>query len=1404
MPFGRLLRNTRRRRSRAPQPGRASGQRFRPAVETLEQREVPTTFLELLNPPPVTEGRTLAFALRLTNELGLPTTTPGPIDVQLETLNGSATAGDDYQGLNRTLTIPTGATGATFTIPTFDDDRSEGTEVFLVLIRNLTGTDVAVRTGFAVGEIRDDEPPVQAAIVGDTVVAENSTVTLTVRLSAPVETSVAFSVFVNPDASTATFPNDFGPEEFFFGSILPGDTDATFTLTVGDVTGDKTIALKGLAFPDVVTQDPFTFTLLIKDGNTPAPPGAGDGGGADVPNDLAPPGNPAAGGDADDTDGAADGTTSGAGNEQTTGNAPTGPVGGGRNLQDLQVTIEARLVELPEAFFERIGVPTDDSLFAGLAPAAPVGDAPPTGGPTAFELTFLSDIQVFFLEARQAGRRLVPPAPVITIPPAAGNPATGAVPEVLPSGRVYVGTSVEPPAPPGPGNGTAVSDPPFAWADHARIASHLNSLYNRGSTFLSALVSAMFPPWENTKASAPPADEPVTTPSEVTETTAADMTPVPANQPEAGAVPLGAAVALVGAVTGAGLAVYLARRSRRHPQGGADGVTYEPLEASTLGEPGNQVGDANNETTSGEPDISQAGDWWWQAAAGIAEEAGAGETRDRGGDDAVPADGSEQPCGSYSELIQARIRQRPEASDALDQLLKDCPNEMDALLEGNPEEAAAAHRALYEKYPRETKALLGRPPATGSAPPPPDESESGRNELFEAFIWMFAPEQRISGLNDDSARDSHAAGGSPSTDTEAGPAPYDDRAAGEDSSAPNAPVGGGRPIELLDLNDPKVRARPDVSAFLRRQAQQEQRALQRNLFLYGTPRDWRLYNESQHAQWVATDPTYQYAGDAPIAGIMNSWVGHAARDFLGTGPPLNQLYRPGEFEAALRDDQFTIALSLAPFGPVLAGAGWAFGSFLAGAGWAVFDAFLCEPLLTGRDLVVMVGDTVWAGGRGFFGADWGHWNPTYYSSVGQMVDRGAGYWDIASAMGRGIVTMPEQFVHAAQTGDLFALGQLTTQSGLLLLGAVGPVKGGFNYFVSGMGRLGHWMPSNAAGQFLIRTHNRIRTWQVKNLAHDALSYFERHGLDVPSDLQWKYDFVAKLWNPKTNAWELTRDVVGSYQDGLITIYDSAFVQPFWRTPLPPGPLSLREKGRALVKGSDARTVGRHELYHAHQDFIHPDWYVNTVANKHRGVPYEGLATEFTQPPYFGFAQPTPGAFNFQIAHGPVTLGPVSATAAYGVLAIAVDNVFIGPTGETVTVLSLRATSLSPLDFSFGFGPPEFDPASPRSGDLWIDPFHPGFGSSETGGFGAPSSHDSEFGVSIPGLTPQFFEPEDPRRMDMLGHEHTGEDCGLCASADLWRGQFGDASGGTSSGFGDAPVNTYDPNRTYSSFLGWRW
>jgi hypothetical protein len=59
-------------------------------------------------------------------------------------------------------------------------------------------------------------------------------------------------------------------------------------------------------------------------------------------------------------------------------------------------------------------------------------------------------------------------------------------------------------------------------------------------------------------------------------------------------------------------------------------------------------------------------------------------------------------------------------------------------------------------------------------------------------------------------------------------------------------------------------------------------------------------------------------------------------------------------------------------------------------------------------------------------------------------------------------------------------------------------------------------------------------------------------------------------------------------------------------------------------------------------------------------------------------------------------------------------------------------------------------------------------------------------------------------MDMLGHEHTGEDCGLCASADLWRGQFGDASGGTSSGFGDAPVNTYDPNRTYSSFLGWRW
>src|SRR5438067_764949 len=95
-------------------------------------------------------GKTpVAFTVRLWTAYDVPVT------VSFATVNGSATAGSDYQATSGTLTIPAGQTTGTITVLVNGDRLPEPMETFFVTLSNLN---YGMANNSATGFIRDDEP----------------------------------------------------------------------------------------------------------------------------------------------------------------------------------------------------------------------------------------------------------------------------------------------------------------------------------------------------------------------------------------------------------------------------------------------------------------------------------------------------------------------------------------------------------------------------------------------------------------------------------------------------------------------------------------------------------------------------------------------------------------------------------------------------------------------------------------------------------------------------------------------------------------------------------------------------------------------------------------------------------------------------------------------------------------------------------------------------------------------------------------------------------------------------------------------------------------------------------------------------------------------------------------------
>ena len=152
------------------------------------------------------------------------------VSVNYATSNGSASSPGDYQAKTGTVTIPAGATSATFSVNVVGDVASEGNENFTVTFSN--PVNVTLGTPSVNGTIFDDDAPPTVSIAPSSISEGNSSTSpMTFTVSIPNPTSSAVSVSYATSPGTATAPADYQTKTGTV-TIPAGQTSATFTVLI--------------------------------------------------------------------------------------------------------------------------------------------------------------------------------------------------------------------------------------------------------------------------------------------------------------------------------------------------------------------------------------------------------------------------------------------------------------------------------------------------------------------------------------------------------------------------------------------------------------------------------------------------------------------------------------------------------------------------------------------------------------------------------------------------------------------------------------------------------------------------------------------------------------------------------------------------------------------------------------------------------------------------------------------------------------------------------------------------------------------------------------------------------------------------------------------------------------------
>lgn len=191
----------------------------------------------------------------------------GAATVQYATADGTAVATNDYTATAGDLTLPTGTTTATVTVPIVGDESVEGDESFEVRLSSATGATIGRGTGMAT--IVDDDTTLS---IDDVSVVEGhrGRTLATFGITRTGVTTVASSVLWASGDGTATAPSDYVPVAPTMLTFQPGQTVATVTVRVrGDrrVEPDETFTVE-LSSPvgTTLTDGSATGTIVSDDG----------------------------------------------------------------------------------------------------------------------------------------------------------------------------------------------------------------------------------------------------------------------------------------------------------------------------------------------------------------------------------------------------------------------------------------------------------------------------------------------------------------------------------------------------------------------------------------------------------------------------------------------------------------------------------------------------------------------------------------------------------------------------------------------------------------------------------------------------------------------------------------------------------------------------------------------------------------------------------------------------------------------------------------------------------------------------------------------------------------------------------------------------------------------------------
>jgi hypothetical protein len=142
-------------------------------------------------------GGTAQFEVRLVNAQGAPTISSAEVGFTARTYDGGAQAGLDYEALAGQFAIVAGAASVLVPVPILDDALYEGDESFRLELDDLVNAagNIADRGRDPLCIIVDDEPSPFVTLTADSDEgSEGGAITITVALSAPIQTDLSFSL----------------------------------------------------------------------------------------------------------------------------------------------------------------------------------------------------------------------------------------------------------------------------------------------------------------------------------------------------------------------------------------------------------------------------------------------------------------------------------------------------------------------------------------------------------------------------------------------------------------------------------------------------------------------------------------------------------------------------------------------------------------------------------------------------------------------------------------------------------------------------------------------------------------------------------------------------------------------------------------------------------------------------------------------------------------------------------------------------------------------------------------------------------------------------------------------------------------------------------------------------------